>query len=330
MERNITLKDTFQVIVIEGKNYTVDINDFDSVDVLTRFKEKYDGPTPTDEMLDDCKKVIDTILGNGTYQSIFGQTKTMKAYLLVNELANIYLELFMKEEREAQEAKQKEEIEKFIQLMNGFNNFTQTLKYAENKYGMKQYVSGKPTKSIRIGDIDYPIRVDFRTWIKVESILKDSDIPNQFKLSMIITLCDLFYGDVDIVSEETDAIYDGIFSFWRMFKPMNPKARRSNDIAYRYDVDFDLIAAAFMQQYNINLFTQDLHWFVFKSLFDGLSENTMFRKIVGYRTVDLSKVPKEQKKEYSELKEFYRIKDESVHRKTPQEIEKELLAKVGG
>lgn len=146
MNREISLKDTFQVVVIENKSYTIDINDFDSIGVLTRFKEKYDGPVPNDEMLVDCQEVIDTILGKGTYQDIFGQIKTMKAYLLVNELANIYLDLFMKEEREAQEAKQKEEMKKFIEIMSGFDKFAQTMKYAENKYGMKQYVSGKPPK----------------------------------------------------------------------------------------------------------------------------------------------------------------------------------------
>lgn len=185
-------------------------------------------------------------------------------------------------------------------------------------------------RSIRIGDIDYPIRTDFRTWIKVESILKDSNIPDGFKLSMIYIICDLFYGNKDISTESIDAVFDGIFSFWRMYKPVNEKAKISHDIAYSYDNDFDLIVSAFKQQYGINLFSDDMHWFEFKSLFDGLSESTMFRKIVGYRTVDLSKVPKEQKKEYAELKEFYRIKDERVaDKKTPQEIEKELLAKVG-
>nr|DAG86785.1 MAG TPA: hypothetical protein [Caudoviricetes sp.] len=185
-------------------------------------------------------------------------------------------------------------------------------------------------RSIRIGDIDYPIRTDFRTWIKVESILKDSNIPDGFKLSMIYIICDLFYGNKDISTESTDAVFDGIFSFWRMYKPVNEKAKISHDIAYSYDNDFDLIVSAFKQQYGINLFSDDMHWFEFKSLFDGLSESTMFRKIVGYRTVDLSKVPKEQKKEYAELKDFYRIKDERVvDKKTPQEIEKELLAKVG-
>lgn len=186
-------------------------------------------------------------------------------------------------------------------------------------------------KSIRIGEINYSIRTDFRTWIKVESILKDSNIPDEMKLSMIFVICDLFYGNENIANENIDAVYDSIFSFWRLYKPINVKAKVSHDIAYSYDHDFDLIVSAFKQQYGVNLFSDDMHWFEFKALFDGLGENTMFKKIVSYRTVDLSKVPKEQRKEYAELKEFYRIRDESVecNKKTPQEIEKELLSKVG-
>lgn len=184
-------------------------------------------------------------------------------------------------------------------------------------------------KSLKIGETDYPIRTDFRTWIKVESILKDNNIHDSFKLPMIYTICDLFCENDDISDENTDAIYDGIFSFWRMYKPINKKARITHEIAYDYDVDFDLIVAAFKQQYDINLFNADMHWFEFKALFDGLGESTIFKRVVGYRTVDLSKVPKEQRKEYAELKDFYRIKTEIVNKKTPQEIESELLAKVG-
>ena len=187
----------------------------------------------------------------------------------------------------------------------------------------------KLPKSIKIEDKYYPLRTDFRTWIKIESILKDKNIPDQFKLSTIIVVCDLFYGNRKISKLDYGAILDSIFSFWRMFKPLNKKAKVTSDIAYSYEQDFDLIASAFRQQYNINLFEVNMHWFVFKSLFDGLSDETMFKRVVFYRTVDLSKVPKEQKKEYSELKEFYRIKEEVI-KKSPQEIEKELLAKVGG
>lgn len=187
----------------------------------------------------------------------------------------------------------------------------------------------KLPKSIRIGETDYPIRTDFKTWIKVESILKDNNIPDSFKLSMIYTICDLFYENEDISTESIDAVFDGIFSFWRMYKSINKKAKISHEIAYDYNVDFDMIVAAFKQQYNINLFNADMHWFEFKALFDGLGEDTIFKKVVGYRTVDLSKVPKEQRKEYAELKDFYRIKNDVANRRTPQEIERELLAKVG-
>lgn len=184
-------------------------------------------------------------------------------------------------------------------------------------------------KDITIGETNYPIRTDFRTWIKVESILRDGNIQDYLKLSVICSICDLFY-ERDISNESTDAIIDGILSFWRMYKHINSKAKSTSDIAYSYEQDFDLIIAAFKQQYNINILKDDMHWFEFKSLFDGLGDDTAFKKIVIYRTIDLNKVPKEQIKDYRELKEYYRIKDDLIHQRTPQEIEAELLMKVGG
>lgn len=185
-------------------------------------------------------------------------------------------------------------------------------------------------KSININETNYPVRTDFRTWMEVESILKDNNVPDQFKLTAIYMCCDLFYENEKIANENIDAIFDSIFSFWRMYKPINPKAKIPNNIPYKYDVDFDLIVAAFRQQYGIDLYTAEMHWFEFKALFDGLNSNTLFKKIVEYRTMDLSKVPKTQKKEYAEIQDFYKIREEVVNERTPQEIERELLAKVGG
>lgn len=147
--REIKLEDTLQEIVVLGKKYTLDINDFESINAITHFKNKYSTATENDELLEDCEEVIDIVLGEGTYDQLFKDKKTMKAYLLVNELANIYLELFNKEERDKQEAKTKEEIEKLASLIQGFNTFTNTVKYAENKYGMKKHVSRKSSKKYR-------------------------------------------------------------------------------------------------------------------------------------------------------------------------------------
>lgn len=147
--KEIQLKDVRQEIIICGNKYMLDINSFDAIDVLTRFKEKYANPEATLEMLDDCKNVIDTILGDGTYKKLFGEEKTMKAYLLVNELANIYLDLFMKEEREKQETEFLEEAKKVQGILKEFNQFTKVMQYAENKYGMKKHVSGKSSKKFK-------------------------------------------------------------------------------------------------------------------------------------------------------------------------------------
>lgn len=147
--KEIRLNDTYQDVEICGNKYQLDINSFDAIDVLSRFKEKYINPEATTGMLDDCKNVIDTILGDGTYKKLFGEEKTMKAYLLVNELANIYLDLFMKEEREKKEAEFLKEAKKVNDLFSGFNQFAKTMQYAENKYGMKQHVSRKTSKKYK-------------------------------------------------------------------------------------------------------------------------------------------------------------------------------------
>lgn len=145
--REIRLNDNLQKVVILGKEYVIDINDFESINALTKFKNKYNTAIENDDLLDDCREVIDIVLGKGTYGILFKEKKTMKAYLLVNELANIYLELFNKEEREKQETKAQEEIEKLANLMHGFKDFADTMKYAGNRYGVQQgYVPRRISK----------------------------------------------------------------------------------------------------------------------------------------------------------------------------------------
>ncbi len=147
--KEIKLNDTFQEISILGNEYVLDINDFDSINILSWFKERHVFPSTSDDILEDCKTVIDTILGEGTYDRLFAGKKTMKAYLLVNEIANIYLDLFMKEERELQEAKTKEEFEQVSKFLDSFDKFSKTLQYANNKYGMRKHVSGKTSKKFK-------------------------------------------------------------------------------------------------------------------------------------------------------------------------------------
>lgn len=187
-------------------------------------------------------------------------------------------------------------------------------------------------KSIKVENRKFNIRTDFRTWIDVEMILNDDLILPQFKLFVMANNLDLFYGNDEIFNYDMGTVLDSVFSFWRMNQPSSnnsSKQSHTTDIAYDYEVDYGLITAAFMQQYHINLQQMNFHWFTYKSLFDGLTDATQFVKIVGYRTIDLNKVSKEERNRYRELKEMYRINKTKTarRRRSQKEIEAELLAK---
>lgn len=50
-----------------------------------------------------------------------------------------------------------------------------------------------------------------------------------------------------------------------------------------WDLDADLIYAAFMQAYGIDLIKADMHWHKFLALFSALPEETLMVKIMSYR-----------------------------------------------
>ena len=50
-----------------------------------------------------------------------------------------------------------------------------------------------------------------------------------------------------------------------------------------WDLDADIIYAAFMQAYGIDLIEADMHWHKFLALFSALPEETLMVKIMSYR-----------------------------------------------
>ena len=77
-----------------------------------------------------------------------------------------------------------------------------------------------------------------------------------------------------------------------------------------------------MQQYKIDLNSIEyMHWWKFKALFEGLTENTQIVKIMGYRAMDLSKIKdKEEKKRYKKLQREYALPDD----RTEEEKERDF------
>lgn len=148
----IGLANNIRTLVIDSIRFEMDLDSVETYKALTCFKEQcgyISEVENVDDVLEKCEEVINIVLGKETCSRLFKE-RSMKMYLLVNELANIFQENFMKEEREKEEERTRKELENLNQLFDSMNNLTKTIAYADNKYGnrgMNYYArSRKPSK----------------------------------------------------------------------------------------------------------------------------------------------------------------------------------------
>ena len=151
---------------------------------------------------------------------------------------------------------------------------------------------------------NYPIKTDFKIWIKFSQIIFSGEMDHK-KLAKALRL--LF----DKLPPKLDKALNAVMEFYNPPKKQSKsRQKKNNKRAYDFEYDAEFIYAAFLQQYKIDLNKADLHWWQFKSLFDCLTDETNFIKIVGYRSINLKDIKdKEQKKFYREMKELYKLPD---------------------
>ena len=175
-------------------------------------------------------------------------------------------------------------------------------------------------RDVSIGGLNIPINSDFRTGILFSLLMEDSEVIDSEKIFLAI---DLYFEDLpkDLDIKE---IIDVIIWFYRCDKPAQNdiisdednedntenSASISNPIlSYEYDADY--IYSAFLSQYNIDL--QDveyMHWWKFKALLQGLSEDHLISKIMGYRAMVIdSDMSQKEKAFYREKKRIFALPD---------------------
>lgn len=163
-----------------------------------------------------------------------------------------------------------------------------------------------PTE-IEIDNKKYEINSDFRTSILFELLMQDRSIGEEDKILMALQL---YYP---IIPKNINLAIEKMLWFYRCGKDItkskgNGKGKSGTQI-YSFEHDDDYIYAAFIDQYNIDL--QDieyLHWWKFKAMFKSLKEDNEIVKIMGYRSMDISKIKnKEQKAHYKKMQKLYEI-----------------------
>lgn len=158
--------------------------------------------------------------------------------------------------------------------------------------------------SLDIEGVKCPIQTDFKTWLKVSKLMETETIINV--LPQILRL--VFF---ELPPKLEGAIY-AILDFYLGVSSKNVSQGQgsTNKALFNFDYDAELIYAAFMQQYGIDLCESTMHWWKFRALVNGLAEDTHFSKVIQCRGVDLSEIKdKERKAFYRKMKELYKLPD---------------------
>nr|WP_083430716.1 Gp15 family bacteriophage protein [Ndongobacter massiliensis] len=92
----------------------------------------------------------------------------------------------------------------------------------------------------------------------------------------------------------------------------NPMPKEKEELFFSFEQDAELIYAAFMQTYGIDLIEMQgkLPWTRFQALLNGLPENTRFSQVVAIRKWKPGDDKKSKAQAMQELKEVYRIRAE--------------------
>lgn len=167
-----------------------------------------------------------------------------------------------------------------------------------------------PTK-VKIGGKFYNINSDFRASILFELLMQDEDIEDELKITQALKLYFPKIPPLKYIEETINAIM-WFYGCGDEKEDLNKRIKTtSNDLeqAYCFEHDNAYIYGAFMSQYKIDLSTVDnLHWWKFRALFEGLTEENTIIKIMNYRTMDLNKIEdKNERAFYKEKKEFFKL-----------------------
>lgn len=186
-------------------------------------------------------------------------------------------------------------------------------------------------KTITVDGMELPVSWNFRTMMQVESLLLNPDIEGKLKTYNALIW---FYGEettdsfiLKTPTRLTEAV-DGFLWFYRCGEDEKParKSAGAHKRVYDFETDSQLIYAAFFTQYGIELDREDdMHWWKFRALFEGL-KGTTFNEVMRCRAVKIdSKTPKEQKEYYQRMKELYPLPEAKTARRENDELVEALL-----
>ncbi|MCL2670526.1 MAG: bacteriophage Gp15 family protein [Clostridiales bacterium] len=170
------------------------------------------------------------------------------------------------------------------------------------------------------------LSADFRNMIQVEQVMRDDDLTDTQKM---IASLNLLYPEIPADAEK--AVKGLIWFFTRGKDDAEEDSKNGNSASKSFDFDQDAekIFAAFYATYGISLSTIDyLHWWEFMALLEGLPEKTLIKRVMYWRTADLSKLHKEERKHVQAMRRLFALKQASKKLGSIEEVNKRTLDRV--
>ena len=166
--------------------------------------------------------------------------------------------------------------------------------------------------SIWIDGEEYLIQTDFHYWISFGKKMEGAKEINLLELDYlykVMTVDGRDYG----VPEDRAKGYGELCKFYQNDQPLPHPTGKQGARALDWLIDSEYIYTAFLQQYGIDLETNDMHWHKFLSLFNGLT-GTKLNDIISARLYEKPK--KNDKRDgMEEIKNSWKLETLDVYKK---------------
>lgn len=201
---------------------------------------------------------------------------------------------------------------------------------------MNVLIEGLP-KTVTVNGSPFSLKTNFYIGIIFTELMTDSKITPYEK---VIRAIDLWYQEKPPMEsyDQIKEAFDKIMWFYTMGEneeesTTNSRVRVRNRPTriLDYEADQAYIVSAFQQQYGIDLTVENIHWWRFKMLFNGLTEKTKMVKIMQYRAMEIDpKMPEKQRKFYQEMKILYALPDKRTEEEKERDFQEQLNIALGG
>lgn len=150
---------------------------------------------------------------------------------------------------------------------------------------------------VQIEEKKYKINTDFRIALECNSIANDTSIGDYERALAIIYK---LYGDEGLNSQEHHV---KLLELAQKYLSCGVEIEQDGEPDMDYEQDIDYVKASFRSDYNINLDKEEMHWWEFNNLINGLSNSELgnccvLNRIRNLRNMDLKEIkdPKEKEK----------------------------------